>query len=383
MITTGSKFLIGSTVLAAICAVAYGVTQDGVMGTVGLVSAALALAFIAAVNLWTRDSNVFIDDAAAVESCAAGQPAPGKSIWPLAMGLSGTLLVLGLVTYQAVFTIGLVLFLASGGEWMLQAWAERASADARYNSTVRERLAGPLEFPLVGAVAVGILVYAFSRVMLWLSKTNTVVAFAIMGSLVLAFAFFFAFRTSVPKTAVAGISAVAVVGIVAGGVAAGVDGERDIHEHETTADLEDGEPICLSEEETHADENGSQTVSLSANVAARITLSDEDELSFTVSGFTGDDEDALQLPRSNPSNIIFINESSHERRLSVDLGEKEVTTEDGAAGYVDNLVCTTLLEEDGQQLLTLTIGIPSAAQEDGYHFFVPGVDSAEIELVVP
>ena len=52
-------------------------------------------------------------------------------------------------------------------------------------------------------------------------------------------------------------------------------------------------------------------------------------------------------------------------------------------GYVDNLVCTTLLEEDGQQLLTLTIGIPSAAQEDGYRFFVPGVDSAELELVVP
>ena len=38
MITTGSKFLIGSAVLAAVCAVAYGVTQDGVMGTVGLAS---------------------------------------------------------------------------------------------------------------------------------------------------------------------------------------------------------------------------------------------------------------------------------------------------------------------------------------------------------
>lgn len=383
MITTGSKFLIGSAVLAAVCAVAYGVTQDGVMGTVGLVSAALALAFVAAVNMWARDSNVFADDAAAVATCAAGQPAPGKSIWPLAMGLSGTLIVLGLVTYQAVFTIGLILFLASGGEWMLQAWAERASADSRYNSTVRERMAGPLEFPLVGAVAVGILVYAFSRVMLWLSKTNTVVAFSIMALLVLSFAFVVAFRTSVPKTAVAGISAVAVVGIVAGGVAAGVDGERDIHEHETTADLEDGEPICLSEEETHADENGSQTVGLSANVAARITLSEDGELSFDVPGPVEDGATALQLPRSNPSNIIFINEASEERRLTADLGEEEVTTEDGATGVVEHLVCTTLVEENGQQLMTLTIGVPSAAQEGGYRFFVPGVESAELELVVP
>jgi hypothetical protein len=298
------------------------------------------------------------------------------------MGLSGTLLVLGLVTYQAVLTIGLILFLASGGEWMLQAWAERASADSKYNSTVRERLAGPLEFPLVGAVAVGVLVYTFSRIMLWLSKTNTVVAFAIMASVVLAFAFFFAFRTSVPKTAVAGISAVAVVGIVAGGVTAGVDGEREIHEHETTADVEDGESICLSEEETHADENGSQTVSNSANVAARITLTDDGGLTFDMPGYVGPDETSLQLPRSNPSNVIFINESSEDRRLSVDLGEEEITTDDGDTGVVDNLVCTTLVEEDGEQLMTLIIGIPSATQEDGYRFFVPGVESAELELVV-
>ena len=39
MITTGSKFLIGSAVLAIISAIAYGVTQDGVMGTIGLASA--------------------------------------------------------------------------------------------------------------------------------------------------------------------------------------------------------------------------------------------------------------------------------------------------------------------------------------------------------
>ena len=112
-------------------------------------------------------------------------------------------------------------------------------------------------------------------------------------------------------------------------------------------------------------------------------LSEEGELSFTVPGFTGPNEDVLQLPRSNPSNIIFINESSEERRLTVDLGVEEITTEDGATGVVDSLACTTLVEEDGQQLLTLTIGIPSAAQEDGYRFFVPGVESAELELVVP
>ena len=52
MLTTGSKLLIGSAVLAAVSAIAYGIAQDGVMGTVGLVSAAFALAFLAGINVF-------------------------------------------------------------------------------------------------------------------------------------------------------------------------------------------------------------------------------------------------------------------------------------------------------------------------------------------
>lgn len=384
MFTTGSKLLIGASFLAAITAVAYGISQDGVMGTVALASAAVALAFVATVNVMLRDSNVFVDDAAAVATCAAARRAPGRSIWPLGMALAFVVLVLGLVTYQAVFVIGLLLLLATGGEWMLQAWSETASSDAAYNSEVRTRFAGPLEFPLAGAVAIGILVYAFSRVMLWLSSTNTVIAFALMAGLVLLFAFLFAFRPTVKKSAIAGLSGIAVVAIVAGGVAAGVDGQREIEEHETTAGLvSEGEDICESPEEFEADENASQTVSDSANVAARITLDESGELTFTVPGGVESGAVALQIPRSNPSNVIFINESPEERRLSVDLGEIEVETEEGATGLVPNQVCTTLVEEDGQNLMTLTVVTPSASSDDGYRFFVPGVDSAVLGLVVP
>ena len=34
MFTTGSKLLIGAAVLATLSAIAYGVTQDGIMGTI-------------------------------------------------------------------------------------------------------------------------------------------------------------------------------------------------------------------------------------------------------------------------------------------------------------------------------------------------------------
>jgi hypothetical protein len=43
MFTTGSKLLIGSAFAAALFALVYGVTQDGSLGTIGLISAAVGL----------------------------------------------------------------------------------------------------------------------------------------------------------------------------------------------------------------------------------------------------------------------------------------------------------------------------------------------------
>ena len=383
MFTTGSKLLIGSAVLAAISAIAYGTTQDGVMGTIGLISAAIALGVLAGANVYTRDSNIWADEISSVETAPAAAPAPGNSIWPMAFAVGALVLTVGLVTYQAVFIIGIVLLLIGGAEWTAQAWAERASAEASYNSEVRSRIANPLEFPVGAAVGIGIIVYAFSRVMLWLSKTNTVIAFAVIGSIILAFAFLIAYRPSLRSKATAGLVGVAVVALLAGGVAAGVDGEREIHEHETTAGLEEeGEEICESPEEFEADEKASQSVAASANVAAEITLTDEGELTFEVPGPVESGATALSLPRSNPNNVIFINESSEHRRLSVDLGTRLEELDEGEE-EVPYRVCTTLVDEDGRQNITLIVGAPSAAFPDGYSFFVPGVESARLKLVVP
>ena len=60
------------------------------------------------------------------------------------------------------------MLLAATAEWMVQAWSERASADQAYNTEVRERIALPLEFPILAAVGVGVIIYSFSRVMLGL-----------------------------------------------------------------------------------------------------------------------------------------------------------------------------------------------------------------------
>ncbi len=382
MFTTGSKLLIGASVLAAVSAIAYGVAQDGVMGTIGLVSAAIALAFLAGINIYTNDSNIWDDEIESVETAPAAARPPANSIWPMAFALGAAVLTVGLVTYQAVFIVGVVLLLAAGAEWTAEAWAERASADAAFNAEVRSRIANPLEFPLAAAIGIGIIVYAFSRIMLWLSKTNTVVFFSVMGALILAFAFFIANRPARKARIAVGAVAVGLLALVAGGAAAGLDGERDIKVHETTEGLtEEGEEICLSPEEFEADEKASQSVGAVAAVAATITLGDDGQLTYAVNGPIEEGaEGRLNLPRSNPNNVIFVNNSDEDRRLSVDL---TVPPSAAVQDVGPLLQCTTLVEPGGRQNITLTIGAPSFAAPDGYFFFVPGVESARLELIVP
>jgi hypothetical protein len=381
MITTGSKFLIGSAVFAIIATIAYGISQDGVMGTVGLASAAASLTFLAGVSVLTRDSNVSANDASAIESCVASEPAPGNSIWPMAFALGAVIVAVGLVTYQAVFVVGAIVLLAAGAEWTAQAWAEQASAEAAHNSKVRSKIANPLEFPLAAAIGVGAIVYSFSRVMLWLSKTNTVIAFAVLAAIVVSVAFLVAYRPGIKSRMAVSVIGVGVLALVVGGVAAGLDGERDIEEHETTVDLVH-EGICDSPEEFEADHNASQSVAAIAAVAATITLNDGGELTFEVNGPRPEGATALTLPRSSTNNVLFSNKSGEERRLSLNLGSAEAGSGDDE-DEAPHQVCTTLVEHDGLQNLSIIIGLPSSVVEGGYSFFVPGVDSAEIELIVP
>ncbi|MFN3256113.1 MAG: hypothetical protein ACE37B_10470 [Ilumatobacter sp.] len=416
MITTGSKFLIGASVLATVMTVVYGIAQDGVMGTIGLTSASVVLIVLATLNVMLRDSNVFVDSSMPAESTASAQRAPANSVWPLAFAFGGVVFVVGLVSYQAVTVVGLVLLLVAGAEWVVQAWAERASNDPHYNNEVRSRLSNALEYPVGAAIGIGVIVYSFSRVMLWLSsKTNTTIAFSVMAAVILAVAFLFAFKPSIKTGAIGSTMALSAVAIVVAGAAAGVDGEREIVEFETTAvwqaealahpeeyaqgAAEGKHPaglICESPEKfPEADKKASQTVG-SKSGAYTVSLLANGELEFDPPGPIEAGATAMAIPRSNPTNIIFRNESPEDRRLSIDLGTVEV--EDEATGEMRQQpvqLCTSLIEQGAAQLLTLTVGPPSIAfngvenangpggeEGDGYWIFVPGVDDAKLKLVV-
>ena len=376
MFTTGSKLLIGSAAAAWIIAAVYGIAQDGTLGTIGLISAAVALSLLAGLNLFVRDSNVSAMDHEAFEGAAAAQATARPSLWPFLVAFGATTMTLGLVTNRTFFTLGLIAVIAGAIEWLVQGWSERASGEQSYNADARNVMVDPLELPVAGTIAAAVVVYAFSRVMLGLpTPTATVAAFAVLAVLVLAVAALISVKRGVSKGTMIGAFSIVIVALIAGGTVAGLNGEREIHPHHTPGDL--AEENHCTDEETDADENASQTVAIKSNVAANIHY-DGDELVADVVGFDGTFEE-LTVVRSNPTNVLFRNDSDGPARLVIDLHPE---VDDNGTPLGPERACTALTEEGGVQLLTVVMTRPSFAVEEGFAFTVAGSD-AELNVIVP
>ncbi len=376
MFTTGSKLLIGSAAAAWIFAAVYGIAQEGSLGTIGLVSAAVALSLLAGINLFVRDSNVSAMDHSAFDAAAAAQATARPSLWPLLVALGATTMTLGLVTNRTFFALGLIAIVAGALEWLVQGWSERASGEQSYNAEARDVMIDPLELPVAGAIGAAVVVYAFSRVMLGLpTKTATVVAFAVVAALVLTIGALVGLKRGMSKTTMTGAFSIVVVALIAGGTVAGLNGEREIEQHHTTGDL--AEENDCSASETEADEKASQSVAAKSSVTAAITF-ENDDLRAEVPGY-GDDFAQLTLPRSNPSNVLFHNESDEAARLVLEL---HPAVDDNGVPLGPERVCTALTEPGGTQLLTVVIDRPSITVEEGFAFTVAGSD-AELGVVVP
>ena len=385
MFTTGSKLLLGGAVLATIAAVVYGTAQGGSLGTVGLIFAAACLALLAGITIYIRDADVSAMDSTALTESPAATRTPPNSPWPIISAVGGVLVVVGLVTYPPIFIFGVIALLGAAVEWMIEAWSERASADVQYNAEVRGRIAHPLELPLLALVGVAILVYSFSRIMLWLSKTSGPALFAIIGALVLLGGFIVAFRPSIRNGAIGAVCSIAALGLVAGGASAALSGERHIEPHETTTALAD-DGKCDDSGATEADEGSSQSVAAKANITAELTLRSDGTLTAKSLGIA-EPLTTLTITRANATNVIFHNDSGEPRRLVLDLGTKPAVDEETGDTVPDETVpnqkCTQLADDGGSQLMTFSITVPSWAAEQPYAFVVPGVDTAHVEVVVP
>lgn len=379
MITTGSKYLIGTTVAAVIGTALYAIaTGWGAMGTVGLLSAVVALGFLVSIASFIRDGDVAPGDAAAAETSGAAAPAPGASPWPAVLGVGLAVVAVGMVTLPAIFMLGVVVVLAAGLEWLVQSWSERASADGTFNARVRGRTAYPLELPIAAALLLGVVVYGFSRLMLTISKESGAILFAVVGAIILFFGFVIAGRRNLSKGIVGGICAVGLVLMAGGGIAFGLAGEREQLTEAFEEDHFSAEHRECDEESHDFDKKASQSLAAKANVAATVYLTDEGLQAEQV-GIPGRVQ-SITLPRSNPSTIIFKNETAEERRLNFELEEVAI---EGTDAVEQRILCTSKVEEGGTQSLTIAVGLPSYASEAPYRMVVPGVEGTEITIVVP
>jgi hypothetical protein len=270
----------------------------------------------------------------------------------------------------------------------VHAWSERASGDAAYNAGLRKRLMHPIEFPVLAGVGLALLAYSFSRIMLWVEKAGGPVVFIVAGTIVLVGGFLFANRPSLKKSLTVGLCTIGTLGVVSVGAVAAIDGQRKIHVYPTTS-FENSEVCELAGEApegselAEVDEKASQTVSAESSLAVRVVLEDG-QLKAFVNGLEGP-QDIVYLPRSNPSNILFRNLDAEHHRFTVLQGHFTTVDSQGIEDVAEPKVCTPLVEEDGEHLLTVLFPKSSAASDEGhpYTIEVPGVEGAEIEVIVP
>ena len=374
MFSTGFKYFLGVTMLsiAALVMSLFVLDQVAIAG-VAISMLITVTALLAGIAVATRDGQTTTSTPDSSSELAT------QSIWPLVSGIGVVLLAVGLVTSSVVFFAGLIVLLAALAEWMVQSWSERASKDTNYNALARKRLLNPIEFPVLAALGLGVVIYSFSRIMLTVNKTTGASLFIIFGALVLVGGVLFAIKPNMKRSIGVAICVLGALGIVAGGLASAVSGERE-ELVEAAAEGHFTHAECGPEESKYYDKLSEGTLSLRSSVSATVVYQDG-ELIALIQGLA-EPQKSLTVGRSIPTNIIFRNATEGEFRLVAHLGgSKSADKATDGESHADE-TCTQLVAPGAEQSLTLKIA-KSSSVENVYYLYIAGADEKKIELVVP
>lgn len=249
MIKTASKFLLGLAAFGFIAAIAWaGGTGDHKLGVDTLTGplsfgwkgyvgehvgyAVLIALFVAAVALAAFLSALREADADAVAQVAGTEtvpevPAPVTvNYWPAVGAFSLACVALGLAVGPTLFIIGMIGLIITAVEWAARAWSDRATGDPAVNASIRSRLLQPVEFPAMAILVIAGTVLAISRILLALPKFGSYAVFGLVPALLLAIGWVIVSRPKLSSSVVAGLLIVLGFAILAGGVVAGIHGER-------------------------------------------------------------------------------------------------------------------------------------------------------------
>jgi hypothetical protein len=352
MITTGSKFFLAVTgVLGAILSLellvhllAPGSYVFGLDTTQAIVmaSAAVACAFLGGICLAIRDG----ESSGSPTALVAARPYVSSSLWPAVTGVAITLMALGLVTDKRIFGLGFVALLCAGFEWVIAGWADRASSDVAHNAAVRGRFLHPIEFPVLGFLIIGSIMFGFSRLMLSLTETGAIIAFAVVGTLILLGAVFMASRSGMSRNAVTGILGLGVSTLVVF-AAVGINSG----EHRAVENIPE-----VEKKAANAVADKANTIASVNATAAGLELRHDGEI-----------VEHMIIPRALSTSLLFRNDTGEKAQLVVH-SVKVVTDAEGTSKIEDDEFATEYIAEGKAKLLT--VRIPKASTEKPYDMVV-------------
>ena len=374
MITPGSKYFLGLTGLSLVSAVLYCfLVNPSDLGAYALFGLFISAALIAGFSMFTRDG----DADTVAEAVEANTEATAPSFWPIVFALGGALTLLGVATNEIVFVLGLAVLVGGAVEWVIDDWAEKASADSAFNSFVRHRAIGAFDYPGIAAVVLGVVAFLFSRIMLTVSKDEASIIFIIVSALIFATGFLLSAKPALRGKSTAIISVVGVLVLAVAGITSALNGERkELVKYAKEDPYSISHRECGKEAGEHYDHEPNGSVSLRSAVVATIFV-ENGKIRAQEVGLKRDVE-TITIPRSNATNILFRNLDTEEYRLVATLGKVKVGTTD----VMEEVgTCTQLTGKNEEQVLTVNIPKPSNSEEP-YTLTVPGV-TGEIKVVVP
>jgi hypothetical protein len=241
MFTLGSRFWLAISAFGAVGWAVYVLSSGGEkFGTLVLGSLAVAAAIPLVAMVVLRDGSVAVEGVSAEAAGPRTDATRFSAAWPALAALGAGVVVVGLAAGGALLYVGLAILVVTLFEWMVQAWAERATGDPGANQRLRNQVMYPIEIPALAAIGIGVVVLAFSRMLLALPKTGSTLVAIVVASVILGVAVLLASRPRLSSSFMTGVVVAGAVALLAGGIVGAVAGEREFEQHGAGHGSEEG-----------------------------------------------------------------------------------------------------------------------------------------------
>lgn len=159
----------------------------------------------------------------------------GLNIWPFIGAFAAGAIIIGLALSPTLFVIGCIILVVVAVEWAVRTWAFQAVADPAEAAALRNRFMAPVELPIGTALVLALIVFLMSRVLLAVPSIAAVLIIILTASIIFGVSVLMAYTPRLKRSVLVGALIIFGVALLAGGIAGGVAGARDIETHEESS----------------------------------------------------------------------------------------------------------------------------------------------------